>query len=176
VYLLLALGVRKMELLAARWNEFDIDAGIWHLPASRTKTGMPQDIPLAAAVQEWLEELKVRACDSDYVFPARRSSKRPHVSPDTVNFALAKLPHGLPPFTIHDFRRTARTLLASLGVSSEVAERCMNHKLRGVEGTYNVHDYFDERKAALFQLASLVVAVQKADESNVVPILSGKVA
>lgn len=56
-------------------------------------------------------------------------------------------------FRVHDLRRTCRTLLASLGVPGHVAERCLNHKLKGVEGIYDRHDYFDERKEALQSLA-----------------------
>ena len=59
-------------------------------------------------------------------------------------------------FTVHDLRRTCRTLLAKLGTSSHVAERCLNHKLKGVEAVYNQHDYFYERKVALEQLVSLI--------------------
>lgn len=170
VKLLLALGVRKMELLAAQWSEFDLKKGIWRLPADRTKTGAGQQIPLAAPVLTWLEELRVRAGGSPYVFPARRTSKRfPHVSPDTLNVALNALKHGLESFTVHDFRRTTRTLLASLGIASDVAERCLNHKLRGIEGVYNRHDYFEERKAAFSQLTVLLIDLEKGD-GKVVPI------
>ncbi|MGA9854786.1 MAG: integrase arm-type DNA-binding domain-containing protein, partial [Gammaproteobacteria bacterium] len=86
--LLLALCVRKGELVAAQWAEFELDNGIWHLPAERTKTKAALDIPLAAPVVQWLRELKVFAAGSGYVLPARTRSKRyPHVSPDTLNAA-----------------------------------------------------------------------------------------
>jgi hypothetical protein len=54
---------------------------------------------------------------------------------------MARVPHDLPHFTIHDLRRSARTHLAALGVRREVAERCLGHKLKGLEGTYDHHDY-----------------------------------
>jgi hypothetical protein len=38
--------------------------------------------------------------------------------------------------------------LAALGIAPHVAERVLNHKPKGVEGTYNTHDYFQERRAA----------------------------
>jgi integrase len=56
-------------------------------------------------------------------------------------------------FTVHDLRRTCRTLLAKQGILGHVAERCLNHKLKGVEGIYNQHDYFEERKEALNTLS-----------------------
>ena len=128
--LLLALGVRKMELLASKWEEFDLDTGIWRLPGERTKTGKSIDIPLAPPVVEWLNELKVRACGSPHVFPARRATKRfPHVSPDTLNVALHSLAHGLEHFAVHDFRRTMRSNLARycflvVSIKSENAFTC----------------------------------------------------
>jgi len=60
VKLLLALGVRKSELLGAQWNEFDLDSAspTWRLPASRTKTGEALTIPLVPAVASWLKSLR----------------------------------------------------------------------------------------------------------------------
>ena len=113
VKLLLVLAVRKMELLGAKWEEFDLDHSRWRLSGDRTKTGDSLEIHLPDQAVAWLRELHVRACGSEYVFPARRTGKRqPHVSPDTLNAALNKLKHALQPFTVHDLRRTARSLLA----------------------------------------------------------------
>ena len=58
-----------------------------------------------------------------------------------------------------------------------VAERCLNHKLRGVEGTYNTHDYFTERRAALNLWAQVVDACEQGrewtpDADNVILIRS----
>lgn len=180
IKLLLALCVRKGELLAAEWEEFDLDGTdrktgpIWRLPVARSKTGAGIDIPLPPPVVEWLEMLKGAALGSPYVFPARRKDSRSrydHVGLDTLNVALDRLEHDLEPFTLHDLRRTARTQLAALGVRSEVAERCLNHKLKGVEGTYNVHDYFQERRDGLTSWAALIVELdQEGDQNKVVPI------
>jgi integrase len=46
IKLLLLLGVRKMELLAAQWTEFDLEAKTWRLPVGRSKTNMALNIPL----------------------------------------------------------------------------------------------------------------------------------
>jgi len=170
--LLVCLGVRKAELCEAKWDEFDLENGLWDLPAIRSKTKIGFTIPLAPEVITWLKELQVRACDSDYVFPSRRSSKQPHMGSDTLNRAITKLfgheagkkkqPPNLmgdmPHFTVHDIRRTCRTLLAKQGTPGHVAERCLNHKLKGVEGIYNKHDYFDGRKIALGLLADKVAS------------------
>ena len=177
IKLLLALCVRKGELLGARWDEFDLDGittsdAVWHLPASRTKTGEGLDIPLASAVVEWLLTLRGLAAGSEFVFPKRRRDPRervPHMGIDTLNVALNRVVHELPHFTLHDLRRTARTHLAALGVRREVAERCLGHKLRGVEGTYDRHDYFKERRVALESWAALLLSIERG-ERKVAPL------
>jgi integrase len=171
IKLLLALCVRKGELLGARWSEFDLDAEtdsgpVWHLPGSRTKTGQALDIPLVLEVVEWLHALKVLAAGSEYVFPQRRRDPRqrvPHMGLDTLNVAVTRVKHGLKPFTLHDLRRTARTQLGALGVRREVAERCLGHQIGGVEGTYDRHDYFDERRQALEQWTAVLLDAERGD-------------
>lgn len=171
VWLLLALCVRKMELLSARWDEFDLEKGVWSLKSSRTKMKLSIAIPLAPQVLLWLEEVKVFACGSEFLFPARRLIRKKngvsrtnrfgHVSPDTLNVALKRLPRdGMEHFTVHDMRRTARTHMAALGVDRFVAERALNHKVRDVEGIYNKYDYFEDRKIALAAWARMLSALE----------------
>ncbi|MBN4967615.1 hypothetical protein JY495_13360 [Stenotrophomonas maltophilia] len=51
MWLLLALCVRKMELLSARWSEFDFARGVWFLRGGRTKTGAQIEVPLTGPPQ-----------------------------------------------------------------------------------------------------------------------------
>ncbi|HHF3239448.1 TPA: tyrosine-type recombinase/integrase [Vibrio alginolyticus] len=171
--LLVCLGVRKSELCEAKWEEFDLEKAVWELPKERSKTNVALTIPLATPVLEWLEELRVRSLGSEYVFPSRRSSKNPHMGPDTLNRAITKLfghepgkkkqPPNLmgdmPHFTVHDLRRTCRTLLAQQGTPGHVAERCLNHKLKGVEGIYDQYDYLEERREALDNLSCSILTL-----------------
>jgi integrase len=181
--LLLALCVRKGELLGARWEQFDLDGNtplgaVWRLPASRTKTGAPLDIPLVPAVVAWLREIKALNADSQFVFAKRRRDRRervPHIGRDTLNAALQRVKHGLRPFTLHDMRRTARTQLAALGVRREVAERCLGHAIRGVEGTYDRHDYFRERRVALERWTDVLMDAERGS-SKVIPIRQAQAA
>jgi integrase len=175
--LLIVLGVRKTELTEAKWSEFDLNGAKWELPGERSKSGVGIDIPLPPQVIAWLEELQIRACGSPYVFPSRRSSKHPHMGKDTLNRAIAKLfgkepgkksqPENrmgdLTEFTVHDLRRTCRSLLAATGVPGHVAERCLNHKLKGVEGIYDRYDYFEERRQALIKMAELIEPIINAE-------------
>ena len=177
IWLLLALCVRKMELLSARWDAFDLEAGVWTLTKENTKTRMEIQIPLAAPVIGWLKEAKVFSFGKPHVFPARRliryrrgearTNRFPHVGPDTLNVALRRLNVlDIEHFAVHDMRRTARTHLARLGVDRFVAERSLNHKLRSVEGIYNRHDYFEERHSALEVWAVLLSQVEQDEASD----------
>lgn len=175
IKLLLALAVRKSELIGASWKEFDLDAGLWHLPAIRTKTEAAITIPLSNTVLGWFNELKRLSCGSEWVLPARKMQNNLHMAESTLSVALAKVKHGLEPFTIHDLRRTAKTLLASLGVKPHISERCLNHKIKGVEGIYDGYDYFEERKLALNALSDLLIQIEGGAIEKVIPIKSTQV-
>ena len=175
VKLLLMLAVRKGELVAAKQNEFDLDKAVWHLPAIRTKTGAAIDIPLTPIALQTVQELMRLAAGSAWLLPARKMQHHmlPHIHENTLNVALSKLrPHmpGVERFCVHDLRRTARTHLAALGVQPHIAERCLNHKLKGIEGIYNRHDFFDERREALERWARYLAACEQGTDWNVIPL------
>lgn len=174
--LLLCLGCRKGELIAAKWEHFSLDKKIWYCRPNKQRKNSPPPkpvpIPLSEQTITWLTELNVRSAGSEYVFPSRRRSKRRgYISDDTINHALSKMfgmqvdskkqpyPNMLSeiePCTVHDLRRTCRSLLAKLGTPEHIAERCVNHKVKGLVGIYDRHSYLDERREALDKLSALV--------------------
>jgi len=174
IALLLVLGARKGELIGLTWSELDLENRVWYLSEERAKNNHALDIPLPTQAIEWLQELKMRAGGSDYVFPSRRASKRRgYISDDTLNHALTGLfgkktgKHssstgdilgnaGIEYFVIHDIRRSVRTIMSKNGVNTEVAEKCINHVKRGVEGIYNRDAFFEERVIAHQQLADQI--------------------
>lgn len=167
VRLLLRLGVRKAELIQAPWSEFNLADQIWQLPATRSKTNTEFKIHLSSSALLILNELKVFARGSDYLFPSRRTSKRsPCISPDTLNRAISNLlnktENSIEHFTVHDLRRTFRSLLSELKVQPHIAERCLNHKLKGIEEVYDRYDYFEERVDALNKVAEHLDALESA--------------
>ncbi|GAA4894406.1 site-specific integrase [Ferrimonas pelagia] len=176
--LLLTLGVRKRELIEAKWEEFDLELGIWSLPATRNKSKKAFRVAIPNQVRPMLNELKVKSYDSEYLFPSRRSGKYGHISSSTLNHALAKLfgkqcSKGFRPeinvmakediehFTIHDLRRSCRTLLASINVPPHVAERVLNHSQGRIIETYDKHDYIEERRSAQESLTDLLLTSAK---------------
>lgn len=161
--ILIATLCRIGELVKARWENVDLEDGVWTIPDEDAKV-RAIDVPLAPAVAGWFKELKVLAGGSEYVFPARRRRHLPHINQQTIGRAQrAAMPAGMEHFTLHDLRRTGRTILPSLGVSGDVAERCLNHALEGVRRVYDQHDYFEERRHAMELYAALVLALEKGD-------------
>ncbi len=175
VKLLLALACRKMELFGAKWDEFDFSNNLWRIPATRVKTSESRELAIAPQVADWLQELKVRACGSDYVFPARRESKQKrfeHVSPDTTWRALHELNHGLEAFTVHDLRRTSRSMMADIGVPFDVAEKILGHKLPGVAHVYDRGNSREQQRSALNRLALTLTELEAGCAQNNVVVLS----
>lgn len=161
--ILTATLCRIGELVKARWENVDLEDGVWSIPGEDAKV-RPIDIPLPPSVVGWFQELHALAGGSEYVFPARRRRQLPYINQQTIGRAQREAaPAGVEHFTLHDLRRTGRTILPSLGVSGDVAERCLNHALQGVRRVYDQHDYFEERREALSLYADLLLALEKGD-------------
>ncbi len=161
--ILTATLCRIGELVKARWENVDLEDAVWTIPDEDAKVrGI--NIPLPSAVVGWFRELHVLAGGSEYVFPARRRRQLPHINQQTIGRAQREaMPAGMEHFTLHDLRRTGRTLLPDLGVSGDIAERCLNHALQGVRKVYDKNEYFEPRREALSLYADLLLALEKGD-------------
>jgi integrase len=93
-------------------------------------------------------ELRALSGDSEFVLPGRSSLKRPFAH-NALNKALAGVSFSIPPFTIHDLRRTGSTLLHEKGFASDVVEKALNHSIGGIRGVYNRAEYSDDRRKML---------------------------
>jgi integrase len=71
-------------------------------------------------------------------------------------------------WTIHDLRRTARSLMTQAGVPPDHAERALGHTIGGVRGVYDRHGYREEKRQAFEALTRHVERVVKP-RPNVVP-------
>jgi integrase len=70
-------------------------------------------------------------------------------------------------WTIHDLRRTARTLMAQAGIEPDHAERCLGHAIPGVRGVYDCHEYRDEKGHAFEALAAVIARILDPQQPNV---------
>ena len=177
--------VRMLLLTAQRHNEVarmsheEIgEEGIWTIPAKRYKTKRANFVPLSnAALAVVRAQQKLNDCN--YVFPTRaktpssRSGKSKAKLDKAVLAAMKKQAtkglkvESLPSWTLHDLRRTAKTLMVRAGVRPDISERVLGHVIAGVEGTYDRHSYASEKREALEKLAAMIERILNPLPSNV---------
>jgi integrase len=165
--LLLLVPARKGELISAKWRDVDFAASTWDIPEHASKNGTPLRHKLPDQAMTVLRELKQLAMDSQWVLPSSRGLGRAHVSSSTMNSAIrgvTGLPQGL---VIHDLRRTIRTYLSELGVSSNVAELCLNHRPNGVKGVYDRSELIEQRYAALQKWESYLKTLLHGGDADI---------
>jgi len=146
--------LRPGELRFASWEEFDLDAAIWTVPASRMKrtvegktSGKPHLVPLSTQAVAVLRDLFPITGQSAFVFRGERHHDRP-MSENTVNAALRAMGFPKDEVTGHGFRATARTMLdEALGVPPAVIEAQLAHSVKDSLGkAYNRTEFMDQRK------------------------------
>ena len=143
---------RRSTVGLAEWKEFDFTARLWHIPDEHDKERHGHILPLTDWAIAELKELKQISNGSRFVLPNTSGDRA--ANPQLISRSVTRLQErfqaiGIAEFTTHDLRRTGRTQLAKLGVNGNIAERIMNHSKGTIEGTYDVHDYVDEKRAAL---------------------------
>lgn len=152
---------RPGELRAAAWAEFDLDAGLWTIPAARMKrsvdgkrNGDPHQVPLPTQAVEILRKLHPLTGHGALVFHGERSHDRP-ISDNTLRAALLTLGYGPDVQSVHGFRATARTLLAEeLNIDPLVIEAQLAHAVKDANGrAYNRTQYMKHRATMMQQWA-----------------------
>jgi integrase len=155
LHIILLTLVRKSELLQARWTNVQLEEGEWLIPEAQSKTGKPHTVYLSRQVRDLFQELRSLAGDSELVLPGRGSLTRPFAA-NALNKALEGVSFPMPPFTIHDLRRTGSTILHEQGYASDVVEKALNHSIGGVRGVYNRAEYAEQRRQMLQSWANYV--------------------
>lgn len=171
--MVLLTGQRPGEITGMTWDE--LKGGYWMIPAERMKGKEPHSLPLTGMAFEIIETAKAFSSDSPYVFRSTRRDGAP-VTPGALSRAILRHWEELgieESFTPHDLRRTFRSRLAELGISDIVAERTLGHKLQGVLGIYNRHDYDKEKRQAIESWETKlrqIVGLDKPEVAKVIPI------
>ncbi len=143
------------------WGE--ISQGDWVLPAARNKVKVDLVRPLSAAAQSVLAKLP-RIGRRGLVFTTDGECLLGGFSKFKRRFDQAC---GVTDWTLHDLRRTARALMSRAGVPSDHAERCLGHVMPGVRGTYDRHEYHEEKRRAFEALAAQIERIIDPQENVV---------
>jgi integrase len=136
-------AARTIEVIGARWEEFDLDERTWTVPASRMKSGREHRVPLSNAA---LAIVKAMAAirQNDLVFPGMRAGRL--LSHMTMLNVLRRM--GRDSVTPHGFRSTFRDWAAErTSFPGEVAEMALAHIVGDkVEAAYRRGDLFQKRR------------------------------
>ncbi len=177
VKMLLLSAQRRDEVAHMSHKEIGVD-GIWTIPAERYKTKRPNHVPLSKAALGVIEA-QPKIDDSDYIFASRAGTPfsgfgKSKAKLDKAVLAAMKTRakkgakvEPLPNWTLHDLRRTAKTLMVRAGVRPDISERVLGHVIAGVEGTYDRHSYADEKRDALEKLAAMIERILNPLPSNI---------
>jgi len=148
------LFTRNSELCNAEWKEFDLEAGVWTIPAERAKMKRPFVIPLPSQALRIFRELYAIRRGGVYVFESPRS-KTGHIRIESLSVALRRLDFSGDEMTVHGFRSSAVSfLLSKFRYSKEVTEAALSHVPDVPLGnTYIRTDYREERQKMLQEWA-----------------------
>jgi integrase len=162
---LVLTATRIGQVLGATWNEIDLDARMWVIPASRSKGGREHRVPLSDATIAILRDMQaIRR--GDYVFPGGREG-RPLSQTSLLNLLHASHPA----LTVHGFRSTFRDYCAEhTNYENHVVEMALAHAIpSAVEAAYRRGDLYTKRVRLMTDWAKFAVAPSAAPGS-VVPI------
>ncbi len=140
--------VRTSELIGARWQEFDLDAGRWDIPASRMKMKTPHIVPLSMQAVEVLRTLALLTGERELLFPGERDHEK-CMSNNTILKALDRMgyKHRM---TGHGFRGIASTVLHEMGFDHAHIEIQLAHQERNsVSASYNHATYLTPRSTMM---------------------------
>jgi integrase len=186
LYRMLALtGQRRNEVGWARWSEINLEQKLWTIPAERMKGGAAHVVPLTDDVLVILKELP-HFKGGDYLFSST-FGKKPVRGFNRAKRALDghmlrswralgrirgedRRDKTIPPFVVHDVRRTVRTGLSALPIPDLVRELVVAHSKPGLHKVYDLHVYEQEKRHALTLWAARLHSIVEPAPANVVEL------
>jgi integrase len=144
----------------------------WHIPSEPREKSTAGTLRLPPMLIEVIDA-QPRIAGNSYVFAVgggqgmfNSLSQRKAEFDAKLKLALPDMP----PWIIHDLRRTAKSLMARAGVRPDISERVLGHVIPGVEGVYDQHTYDPEKADALQRLADLIALILNPPADNVVAL------
>lgn len=159
--LLIITGARSHMVRLAQWSEFDLEEGIWTLPAERMKMKKAFLVPLPAPAIELLQTVK--HTDSPFLFPGHGKSGVMHTN--AIRNLLHRLGHA--DITRHGFRSTFRDWASECThYPREVCEFALAHDERDqTEAAYSRSDFLERRRALMSDWAAYCIATNATSDS-----------
>jgi integrase len=170
VKLLILTGQRRDEVARMRWDELDLDARLWTLAARRVKNNKAHTVPLSERALGVLTTLPRIA--GDFVLTTNGESPSSAYSKNKLKLD-ALLSSDMPPWRLHDLRRTLASGLARLGINLPVIEKVLNHSsgsFAGIVAVYQKHSFDAEKRDALNRWGAHVEQLVDGKSAKVLPL------
>jgi integrase len=155
VKMLLLTAQRRDKVATMKWT--DINEGVWTIATEAGEKGNAGSLRLPHAALDILAE-QPKIAGNPFVF-AGRHGKATNAFSQGVEGIRKLLPQNMERWTLHDLRRTARTLMSDAGVRPDIAERVLGHAIPGVGGVYDRSGYFEQKAEALKALANKIESI-----------------
>ena len=166
VRLLLLTGARRGELLAARWTDINLDAGVWIKPGATTKQRTTHRVPLSEAACQLLAGMKAQAgAGAEWLFPPPRGCTPHRIDLDDA-WRVLREAAGIADVRQHDLRHTYASILASSELSLPIIGQLLGHTKAQTTLRY-AHLLDDPLRAATERAAAVITGKPAA---AVVPI------
>jgi integrase len=161
IRLLLLTGARRGELLAARWSDLDLDAGVWTKPAVTTKQGAVHRVPLSDAARKLLADMREQApADAEWLFP---SPIKPGSRTDLkVAWEILRAAADIRDVRLHDCRHSFASVLASQGLSLPIIGALLGHSTPHTTARY-AHLLDDPLRAATERASAIITGAKSAE-------------
>lgn len=142
-------GVRTQEMRFAKWDEVDLESGIWEIPSERMKMRRSDVVPLSTQLIALFEQLKPITGRYPYIFIGRNNRSKP-LSKESVTQVIELLGYQ-GRATGHGFRHSMSTILHEQGFDSKWNEIQLAHADKtAIRGVYN-HAHYIERRRGMLQ-------------------------
>ena len=168
IKLLMLTGARRGEVLSARWDQFDLEAGVWMKPSSHTKQKREHRVPLSAPARQLLHEMKANST-SEHVFPGRSGEPLRDIKRFWASVCKAA---DINNCRLHDLRHTYASLLASSGHSLPIIGALLGHTQAQTTQRY-AHLFDDPLRQATERVGAVVTAGAATSTAEVVPLKKG---
>jgi integrase len=156
IWIMLSTCCRVGEVIQARWEHVDLEAGTWRIPIENSKNRKEHTVYLSAFAQRHFQTLRNLSAGSLWVLPDsqkgghvdlkslakqitdRQRQEREPMRRRSRGTGTLMLPRGQ--WKPHDLRRTGATLMGELGVREDVINRCLNHAQKTLDRSYLLHE------------------------------------
>ncbi len=147
-------ATRTSEVLKARWNELDLEKGVWVIPASRMKAKIEHRVPLSDPALAILRCLP-RLPDNDHIFPGNKKGKP--LSDMAMTMQLRRMDRT--DITVHGFRSSFRDWAAEqTNYPHQTCEHALAHRISDkAEAAYRRGDQFEKRRGLMDDWAKYAV-------------------